>query len=169
MHQKIETPKKKLIVWAKWYDPFGKNLTNDEFPGALDGPMHLDKYNDNDDEYSDDYEDFEDYAITSDILQKEHINHIKNSLNKNNQPVQLLQTPMGMIPLTENTLAGDIFNFWTGHTNFPISKHIVDIIDGTDGVETLDIYTRYRFRISVGKAFDAQIVKHSIGERINAS
>lgn len=170
MHQKIETTPKKLIIWEKWYDPFGRNLAADEFPGALDGPSHLDKYdNDNDDEYDDHYEDFEDYAISPDILQKEHINHLKHSLNKKNQPVQLLQTPMGMIPLTENTMAGDIFNFWTGYTNFPLTTHIKDIIDETDGVETLDIYTRYRFRIAVGKAFDAQIVKYNIGERINAS
>jgi hypothetical protein len=71
---------------------------------------------------------------------------------------------MGIIPINENTASGKIFNFWLGHTNFDITKKIFDIIEKTEGVETLDIFTRYRFRISVGKAFTDSVVMKDIQE-----
>jgi hypothetical protein len=73
---------------------------------------------------------------------------------------------MGIIPMNENTMSGKIFNFWMGHTNFNITKKIADIIEQTDGVETLDIFTRYRFRIGVGKAFDDSSVMRTINKRV---
>jgi hypothetical protein len=68
---------------------------------------------------------------------------------------------MGIIPYSENTASNKIFNFWTGHTNFNLSAKICDIIENTEGVETLDIFTRYRFRVSIGKAFiDSDIMRN---------
>lgn len=46
------------------------------------------------------------------------------------------------------------FNFWTGHTNFPMSPAVADIITKVIGVETLDIISSYRFHMSVGLRFD---------------
>jgi hypothetical protein len=77
-----------------------------------------------------------------------------------------MATPMGIIPVTENTASGKIFNFWTGHTNFNITKKITSLIEETEGVETLDIFTRYRFRIAVGKAFDDSSVMRKINDNI---
>lgn len=76
--------------------------------------------------------------------------------------MKMIVTPMGMIPYTENTASSSIFNFWVGHCNFDISSPIVSIIEETDGVETLDVFTRYRFRIGVGKAFDDGLVMRTI-------
>jgi hypothetical protein len=68
--------------------------------------------------------------------------------------------------VTDNTMSGKIFNFWIGHTNFDITHKVADVIEKTDGVETLDIFTRYRFRIAVGKAFDDSSVMRDINKRV---
>lgn len=75
---------------------------------------------------------------------------------------KVLLTPMGIIPYNDNTASGKIFNFWIGHTNFSITSQISNMIENSEGVETLDIFTRYRFRISVGKAFDDSEIMRNI-------
>lgn len=77
-----------------------------------------------------------------------------------------ISTPMGIIPYTENTASSKIFNFWLGHTNFDITNKIASIIGECLGVESLDVFTRYRFRIAIGKAFDESEVKKNITETI---
>ena len=73
----------------------------------------------------------------------------------------MILTPMGMLPYTEKTACSAIFKFWVGHTNFSITNSIETIINTAKGVETLDIFTRYRFRIAVGKAFkDSDIMNY---------
>jgi hypothetical protein len=83
------------------------------------------------------------------------------------KPFKMLMTPMGMIPYNENTAASSIFNFWVGHTNFDISSEICSLIEEADGVETLDIFTRYRFRIGIGKVFDDGEIMRQINNLIN--
>jgi hypothetical protein len=73
---------------------------------------------------------------------------------------------MGLIPYTENTASSKIFNFWVGHTNFNLSKKVVDIIEDADGVEVLDVFTRYRFRIAIGKVFDDARVMTNINDKV---
>ncbi len=65
----------------------------------------------------------------------------------------VLVGPMGIIPVTENNTPSKIYNFWMGHTNFNISEDVADVINKAPGVETFDIFSRYRFRIAIGKAF----------------
>lgn len=128
---------KNLIIWQKWFDPFGGDEEQTNNAESL--------------EINDDYEDDKienDYPI---------LNH---------NPVRAIATPMGLIPFTENTSASKIFNFWIGHTNFNITKNISDIIEKVDGVETLDIFTRYRFRIAIGKAFDASVTMKEINDKV---
>lgn len=127
-----------LIVWQKWFDPFGEDdaIEHDKLTDS-----HYDKEEDLDGEYVDEME------------------NVK-------QPLRAIATPMGLIPYTENTASGKIFNFWVGHTNFDINSQIVNIIDKTDGVETLDIFTRYRFRIAIGKVFDDARVMKEINDQI---
>lgn len=78
----------------------------------------------------------------------------------------IISTPFGMIPVNENTASTEIFNFWTGHSNFAITKKIADLIESTDGVETLNVFTKYRFRIAVGKAFNDSQVMRNINNNI---
>jgi hypothetical protein len=134
------------IIWQKWLDPFGNESDDTEH-----------------DPYTGNYYDEEHYNDTEEEEDEDEI--LKKNLTKNKQ-VKVIATPMGIIPMNENTMSGKIFNFWMGHTNFNITKKVADIIEQTDGVETLDIFTRYRFRIGVGKAFDDSSVMRTINKRV---
>lgn len=140
--------KDNLIIWQKWVDPFGE----DEFP-----EMPSDLSSELDPEFYDD-EHGEDFPEST---QPKH--PIINTLKKN---IKVIATPMGIIPVTDNTASGKIFNFWMGHSNFNITKKVVSLIEETDGVETLDVFTRYRFRIGVGKAFNDSDVMRSINDNV---
>jgi len=85
----------------------------------------------------------------------------------NQQKNQVLITNMGIIPFNEATDCSKIFNFWIGHTNFNISTVIAQLIQDVDGVETLDVFTRYRFRVAFGKAFVDRDVINQINTIIN--
>lgn len=127
---------KPIIIWEKWKDPLG---FEDQEETNLD---HVDQN-------SYDEEDLEEEPVKSKRL-KCHI----------------INTPFGMIPINENTASTNIFNFWSGHTNFAITQTISDIIESTDGVETLNVFTKYRFRIAVGKAFNDSLVLRNINNNI---
>lgn len=129
---------KPIIIWQKWADPFGDDIEET-------------KWLDYDDQHSEDHD-------TIDALEKE-------GLNKSTK-IKVIASPMGLIPYNEHTASGKIFNFWTGHTNFDITKNIIDILEEIEGVETLDIFTRYRFRIGIGKCFDDALVMSNINETI---
>lgn len=76
--------------------------------------------------------------------------------------MKMLQTPLGIIPLTEHTNPSKIFNFWVGHTNFPVTKSMGDKIESTLGVELYLPLSPYRFRIGIAKLFEEQDVMESI-------
>ena len=80
--------------------------------------------------------------------------------------IKVIASPMGLIPYNEHTASGKIFNFWLGHTNFDITINVSKIIENTDGVEALDIFTRYRFRVAIGKCFGASETMVRIQENI---
>jgi hypothetical protein len=120
-----------LIVWQKWFDPFGDDEEHHDF----------------DNEYEDMEED-------------------NPNLFNTPKPTKAIATPMGIIPYTENTASGKIFNFWIGHTNFNITSDVAYVIENSEGVETLDIFTRYRFRIAIGKVFDESKVKTDISKSV---
>lgn len=136
-----------LIIWQKWRDPFGED--DESLIESIDGLFLEDE--------------------EEDLEQEENIEDsptVPNELIKHKKNIRVMATPMGIIPVTENTASGKLFNFWMGHTNFDITKNIAKIIEDTDGVESLDIYTRYRFRVSVGKAFEDSTVMRKINDNI---
>ena len=105
------------------------------------------------DPFGDDEEDFPDYNYDE---------NSESDINFNQKPLKAISTPMGIIPYTDNTASSKIFNFWVGHTNFDITHNISHIIENSFGVESLDIFTRYRFRIAIGKAFVDSVVMNNI-------
>lgn len=120
------------IIWEKWFDPFGSDV--DET-----------KWNNYDENSEDDGGPFEDPNIQDKLA----------------KPVKVIASPLGLIPYNEYTASGKIFNFWVGHCNFNISNQIVELIEKCDGVEILDVFTRYRFRIAIGKCFtDSDVMKN---------
>lgn len=126
------------IIWQKWVDPFG----GDDLDTEQDLASGL---------YDDSEED----------------EHHKKEIAKVSK-IRVMATPMGIIPITENTSSSKIFNFWIGHTNFNITKAVAKIIEETRGVESLDIFTRYRFRVAVGKAFEDSYVMREINDNVYA-
>lgn len=82
------------------------------------------------------------------------------------KPIKVIASPLGLIPYNEYTASGKIFNFWVGHTNFNITKDISNIIEKCDGIELLDIFTRYRFRVGIGKCFNDSEVMSLINDTI---
>lgn len=134
------------IIWQKWQDPFGENEETDNYDNFFE-------HNDDANQDSDLINEYQENNKPYDIVKKQ---------------VKVIATPMGIVPINENTASGKIFNFWLGHTNFDITSHIFKIIELTEGVETLDIFTRYRFRISIGKAFTDSTVMKDIQDSIYA-
>jgi hypothetical protein len=137
--------KKYSLVWQKWVDPFG----DEDIDPVYDSPP-------------DDIGEFEDDIGLSDIHDQE-LDSINKPLNKS---TKVIMTPMGLITYNEHTASGKIFNFWTGHTNFNISPPIVGVIQLTDGVEALDVFTRYRFRIAIGQLFEPAMVMSSVTNNV---
>jgi hypothetical protein len=129
------------IIWEKWTDPFGEDL--DET-----------KWNHYDDENMDE---------TTEIFDQEILK------SKFTKPIKVIASPMGLIPYNEYTASSKIFNFWVGHTNFNLTKEISNIIEKCAGIEVLDIFTRYRFRIGIGKCFIDSDVMSDITDQINGA
>jgi hypothetical protein len=134
-----------VIIWQKWVDPFGRdeNPESEEFGNFQEEDLEE-----------------EDSSEEKESAQSFLANHTMK------YGVKVIATPMGVIPVNDNTSSGKLFNFWMGHTNFDITKKVAETIEKTEGVESLDIYTRYRFRISVGKAFEDSIVMREINKNV---
>jgi hypothetical protein len=134
------------IVWEKWRDPYGQDqdITIDEIAGWGLG----------------DESEVNNEQSLAELEQNVGLQSEPSEVYK--RPLQIIATPMGVMPLTEYTTPGKIFNFWTCHTNFNITPLVKQLIEHVDGVETLDIYTRYRMKIGFGKTFNTNTVKQNI-------
>lgn len=129
-----------LIVWEKWSDPFGQEMDDA-------------KWTDYDNQIEDSLNDGE-------FVEEDEIEDIIRPI-PDSRGIRVIASPMGLIPYNELTAPGKIFNFWVGHTNFSLSTKVAKAIEQCDGVEILDIFTRYRFRIGIGKCFvDSEIMKN---------
>ena len=65
----------------------------------------------------------------------------------------ILPTSSGFVPVRIYADTPKAFDFWIGHTNFDVTNRVASRIKRFEGVETLDVLTRYRFRVGFGKAF----------------
>lgn len=139
-----------VIIWQKWADPFGEDS---EMPASLLQDADLGQFID-----SNSFEDLQN--------EEEELEDQTTLSAHKSSSVRVIATPMGIIPMNENTASGKIFNFWLGHTNFSLTKNLVNVIENTDGVETLDIFTRYRFRVAIGKAFTDSDVMREINNNV---
>jgi hypothetical protein len=126
-----------LVVWEKWIDPFGQALEEAKWT-----------------DYESQLEDLQDIEFVDD---EEEVQA---------RPIKAIATPMGIVPYNELTAPANLFNFWVGHTNFDITQKVVNLIEKTPGVEILDIFTRYRFRIGVGKCFSDRDTMKLINDKL---
>lgn len=77
-------------------------------------------------------------------------------------------TPMGLMPVQPFQNLTTRYQFWLGHTNFDINREVATKIEQCEGVELLDILSRYCFRIASGLAFDNGSVRTNIQRLLNA-
>lgn len=124
------------IKWEEWRDPFGRDIDkSDDWP-----EIERNFKEKNVELFSD-----EDVDISPDDM--------VHPLDPKNRPIHIVATPMGIVPMTDNTMPSKVFNFWVGHTNFTITPQIEDVIKKVDGVEVLRVMSRYRLQLGVGKLF----------------
>lgn len=129
----------KSLIWKDWICPFGSNLTDFEYPG-WDMPA-------------------------DDISKREYGELPHHRARSDKLPIRCIMTPMGIVPMATN-LTNNKFNFWIGNTNFPINHEVKNLIKNTPGVEALEVYTKYRFRIGIGECFDDKDVRLHIQKRL---
>lgn len=148
MQEKIRNPS---IVWQKWRDPFNDipmHISPEDF---IQSPEFVNDLDTN--TYRlDEAEDTEDADRNQDVVPKKY--------------TKAIMTPFGIVPYDDQHSVSASFNFWIGHTNFNLSPKIVTIIENSEGVEVLDVYTRYRFRIGIGQLFHAGDVMSTINKGV---
>lgn len=87
---------------------------------------------------------------------------LESGNKKNTYSGPTLIGPMGVVPINEGAKPSKIYNFWMLHSNFNISKPVIKILKECVGVESLDVFTRYRARIGIGKVFNDERVRNKI-------
>jgi len=130
MHEQIPVPSGYDVYWEKWIDAY----TPEETEVVLLDEESLE----------------EDQGISFEEELGVEFKKFKN--------IQTIFTPFGVLPLTEQSLASSYFKFWVGHTNFKITPKFHRIMSNVEGVESIDVFTPYRFRIGIAKLFKDRTV-----------
>lgn len=121
------------IQFERWQDPYGADTDKRDLPT-----------------FKSENEDGEEETINMGEMLEEQ------------QPIKVIMTNLGMIPLTEHTIPSKNFNFWTGHTNFHITKRVSALIAKLPGVEVYHTFSPYRFRVGIAKLFEETEVMDEI-------
>jgi hypothetical protein len=79
---------------------------------------------------------------------------------------RLVQTPLGIFHYEDKLKPSEKFDCWIGYTNFDITEDIKDKIECTEGVEALEIMSRYTFFLGVGKMFNFRDVRTLIEQAV---
>jgi hypothetical protein len=156
------------LVWEKWRDPFGDDDLTKEI---MDNQQYAEE------KFLEEMgiESFENFRKQLEEAAEHHDEDEEDIEEPENPkdtfapaPIKAINTPMGIIPYAEQTASGKIFNFWVGHTNFNITEPVASIIEHCAGTECLDVFTRYRFRVGIGKLFTERDVMADINNRVLA-
>lgn len=79
----------------------------------------------------------------------------------------MLRTPLGLYSPLEPMNPTKMFDCWTAHTNFPITRGDVMVLDEVLGIEALKVMTKYRFFIGIGKLFSLTDVRPRVEQALN--
>lgn len=74
----------------------------------------------------------------------------------------LMMTPFGPFRVDDTLNPFKHFKFWMGSTNFNITPTVRDVIAQIPGVEILQVLTRYKFIVGIGKLFNFRDVRVTI-------
>jgi len=134
MHEQIPVPSGYDVYWEKWIDAY----TPEETEVVLLDEESLE----------------EDQGISFEEELGVEFKKFKN--------IQTIFTPFAGLPLTEQSPASSYFKFWVGHTNFKITPKFHRIMSNVEGVESIDVFTPYRFRIGIAKLFKDRTVMSQV-------
>ena len=79
---------------------------------------------------------------------------------------QYIQTSQGVLPLVTGNVASLSFNLWIAHTNFKMTFDLKDFINSIEGIESFELISPYRWRFSVARMFDENLVKKIIEDKV---
>jgi|TARA_B100000085_G_scaffold278281_2_gene299864 hypothetical protein len=92
---------------------------------------------------------------------------ILNSLRENEQEDPYGQYVIPVDPkMMEHINLSANFDCWLGHTNFNITKDVLDTLESMEGVEVLKVCSRYRFFVGIGRMFDFSEVRQNIEDTL---
>lgn len=94
------------------------------------------------------------------------IKYLNTQGEESDSNIMLKHTPFGIMPIKLSSEMYNQKNVFVGHTNFDIDQNILEIIDNTPGVESLQLISPYRFQIIVGMAFNSKSVRQNISNRL---
>jgi len=138
MGENVPIPSGYDVYWEKWVDAYSADVET--------APMNSSE------EFSE-----EDHDISFEEGIEAEFKKFKN--------IQTIFTPFGILPLTEQSLASTYFKFWVGHTNFKITPEFYKIISNVDGVESINVFSPYRFRIGIAILFKDRTVMTQIRQK----
>ena len=75
------------------------------------------------------------------------------------RPEEVITTPIGLFKINDKYNPYRQMEMWMGHTNFPITTEVFNVIDATLGVAAFKTITPYQFLISPGKLFEWRDVR----------
>lgn len=131
----------KFIMWEKFENYVNKQIDISKL--LMTGRLIKVKGDNDDEEIDEDFEDEEEdeagFAIMQFPITEELLNGVK---------------------LTTN------FDCWLAHCNFPITNELVLKLNKVEGVEYLDILSKYRFLIGLGKAFTLSDVRINLEKEL---
>ena len=87
---------------------------------------------------------------------------IEKSLLSAMEIPRLVQTPLGIFHYEDKLKPSEKFDCWIGYTNFDITQNVSDLIEHVDGVQALEVMSRYTFFLGVGKMFNFRDVRLGI-------
>jgi len=75
---------------------------------------------------------------------------------------KVIMTPLGPLDTTKIDNDAYHFEFWTAHTNFPITLEHKNKLDNLVGIESLNIISPLRMIISIGRLFSMKELRLKI-------
>lgn len=83
--------------------------------------------------------------------------------------IAIYNSPFGPVRIPELTDPTKHFKLWTMYSKVQLSPYLLSKIEKLNGVETLEVLTRYRARIGISPLFQDGMILNSIKEIIEQS
>lgn len=140
------------IVWRKWQDPMLPLVSKNKL-----AETHYEEEDDDDPEFQ---------AYKDEFGCREDVETIDNNRILKHALGPAIISNNGIVPFLESNIPSALFNFWSLDANFTLSKDVVEAICAVPGVETVDVFTRYRLRLAIGRSFKEKDVKLAIEQAV---